>query len=255
MTTRIARLLSLVVLVCGLVACSSAPRPIGSSESALSSPGTQRTAEPTTAPTASLVAGSGAIPVELLVTCDGTRIDMPVPFVRTQPDGIHVRFANGSGQPVDFGMDLASGLAMLGDSVPAAGGTFTFTFGPGAYRLRCADTSGTFAVVDPDRLYRPTVPDCASGSGTAGITDYAEGATGPRGSVLDVARLELRGLDPGDIVERAGYPAAIDDVLVRVVRGGRVVAVIKYLDDGHGGWLVGETRTCAGSDVTVVEPG
>lgn len=190
-------------------------------------------------------------PVEALsvlqVACDGTRTDVPTPLVRTQPDGIHIHFTNTSGRTLDFSIEDVGG-----DGFPVVGGTFVYTFGPGSYRLTCGGTQTAFAVVDPDRLYAPAELGCASG--TTGTSDYGAGARGPRGSLLDVARTELRGLQPGDVVEHAGYPQAAGDQLVRVVRQGQVVAVLGYADDGHGGWLIGGTRTCSGSNVTVVSP-
>lgn len=60
--------------------------------------------------------------------------------------------------------------------------------------------------------------------------------------------------DPGDLVEPAGYPASAGERLVRVARFGRVIAVLAYADDGHGGWLIGTTRTCPGAGITVEGP-
>lgn len=193
-------------------------------------------------------------PVEALsvlqVACDGTRTDVPTPLVRTQPDGIHIHFTNTSGREQTFGIEGAFG----GETIPAVGGTFVYaTFGPGSYQLTCGGTTASpFAVVDPGGLY--TASELLCDSQFSSTSDYGAGARGPRGSLLDVARTELRGLQPGDVVEHAGYPQAAGDQLVRVVRQGQVVAVLGYADDGHGGWLIGGTRTCSGSNVTVVSP-
>jgi len=212
-------------------------------------------AEPTAAASISTVAASPVeAPSKLEVACDGTRADIPTPLVRAQADGIHIHFANTSGHELAFGIEDATGLALLGDSIPVVGGTFVYTFGTGSYQLTCGGTTASpFAVVDPDRLYAPAELGCASG--TTGTSDYVAGARGPRGSLLDVARTEFRGLEPGDVVEHAGYPQAAGNQLVRVVRHGEVVAVLEYTDDGHGGWLISVTRTCSGSNVTVSPPG
>jgi len=210
-------------------------------------------AEPTAAASISTVAASPVeAPSKLEVACDGTRTDIPTPLVRAQADGIHIHFANTSGHELAFGIEDATGLALLGDSIPVVGGTFVYTFGTGSYRLTCGGTQTAFAVVDPDRLYAPAELGCASG--TTGMSDYVSGARGPRGSLLDVARTELRGLQSGDVVEHAGYPQAAGDQFVRVVRHGEVVAVLGYADDGHGGWLLGGTRACSGSNITTVLP-
>jgi hypothetical protein len=136
--------------------------------------------------------------------------------------------------------------------MPVGTGTEVFTFGPGSYRLTCGGSASTFVVVDPDRLYTPTELICATQ--TSSSMDYVAGARGPRGSVVAVAGAELRGLAPGDVVERAGYQQAAGDQLVRVVRGGQVVAVLQYSDDGHGGWLIGGIRACSGSGITITAP-
>lgn len=211
-------------------------------------------AEPTAAASIATVAASPVeAPSKLEVACDGTRADIPTPLVRAQADGIHIHFANTSGHELAFGIEDATGLALLGDSNPVVGGTFVYTFGTGNYQLTCGGTTASpFAVVDPDRLYTPSEVGC--GGGTIGTSDYAAGARGPRGSLLDVARTELRGLQSGDVVEHAGYPQAAGDQFVRVVRHGEVVAVLGYADDGHGGWLLGGTRACSGSNITTVLP-
>ena len=206
-------------------------------------------AEPTAAASIATVAASPVeVPSELQVACDGTHTDIPTPLARTQPDGIHIHFTNTSGRALDFSIEDVGG-----DGFPVVGGTFVYTFGPGSYRLTCGGTQTAFAVVDPDQLYAPAELGCASV--TTGTADYVAGARGPRGSLLDVARTEFRGLEPGDVVEHAGYPQAAGNQLVRVVRHGEVVAVLEYTDDGHGGWLISVTRTCSGSNVTVSPPG
>ena len=193
-------------------------------------------------------------PPELQVVCNGTTTDIATPVVRASVDGVHLRFRNTSGHSLEFGIDDETGLAVLGDSIPAEGAVFVYTLGIGPWQIHCAEGATRFAVVDPDGLYRSVALGCADASGTTGSVDYGEDARGLRGSLLDVARLELRGLQPGDIVERGGYPAAADQQLVRVVRGGQVVAVVTYAEDGRGGWLPGGAQACKGSNVTVEVP-
>lgn len=205
---------------------------------------------------AGVTASPVEIPAALQVTCDGTRSEIPTLLVKTQPDGIHLDVANTSGQPLDFSIDDANGLAIQGDSVPGLSGSFIYPFGPGSYRLTCNTSTTAFTVVDPGGLYTSSDLQCGSTGGGAavGTNDYAAGAQGPRGLLLDIARQELRGLQPGDIVERAGYPQTAGHELVRVVRSGQVVAVLGYADDGHGGWLLGGTQACSGSNLAAVPP-
>ena len=141
----------------------------------------------------------------------------------------------------------------MGDSIPGVGGTYVYTFGPGRYQLTCEAARSTFEVVDPEELYIPAELLCPAQ--LSSTVDYAQGARGPHAPVLDVARSQIHGLQPGDVVEHAGYPQAAGGQAVRVVRQGQVVAVVAYEDDGHGGWLMGGTRTCSGSNVTTVSTG
>lgn len=206
------------------------------------------TPSPSTEPAVTPAPTAAASPVEALselqVACDGTRTEILTPLVRAQADGIHIDFANTSGRDLTFGIEGAFG----GETLPAVGGTFVYTFGPGSYQITCAETLTGFVIVDPDGLYTSSEVGCAGG--TIGTSDYVAGARGPRGPLLDIARTQLHGLEPGDVVERAGYPQAAGTGLVRVVRQGQVVAVLEYADDGHGGWLISGTRACPGSNIT-----
>lgn len=250
---RVGAWISAVILGSCVIACASIEGPITPPASEAPSPPSLPSAEPSPAD-GSPGASPDDAPAELRVTCDGTVTQIPIPRVRARVDGIHVRFANPGGQVLPFGVDDATGLAMFGDSVPVGGGTFVFTIGTGVYDLGCGGTSVAFAVVDPDGIYTSTELGCGNGSGRTGTVDYGADARGRQGSVLDVARVELRGLRPGDLVEPAGYPASAGERLVRVARFGRVIAVLAYADDGHGGWLIGTTRTCPGAGITVEGP-
>ena len=204
---------------------------------------------PSASPTAS------PAPASLEVACDGLTTKIPTPLVRAQVDGIHIQLANSSGRPLTFAIEDQFG----GEAIPVEGGSYVYAFGPGSYGLTCVESGiafATFEVVDPDGLYTPAALECgAQSTETHGTIDYAEGATGPKGALLDIARQELRGLQSNDVVERAGYPGAAGAQWVRVVRDGHVVTVVTYLDDGHGGWLIGQTVSCSGSNVTVVSAG
>ena len=243
--------LSAAVLSIVIAGCSPAGAAVSQRDPAEPSGPAQRSSAPTVmASFATTEASPVAVPLVLVVTCDGMRTDIPTPFVRTQADGIHVHVTNTSGRTLDVQIEDAAGAPLLGDAVLEAGGAFVYTFGPGSYRLTCGTTPTSFAVVDPDRFFTPSELLCADQTSSA--VDHAPGARGPHGSLLDIARAELHGLEPTDLIERAGYPRAAGDQLVRVVRAGQVVAVLHYADDGHGGWLLGGTRTCSGSGVTAI---
>jgi len=232
---------------------------IGCSPTATESttPSSQPSPVASTAPSAVAPSSDVAAPAVLVVMCDGTTTDVAIPRVRARPDGVHLRFTNSSRGDLSFSIDEAGGLALLGGSVPATGGEAVETFAIGDYLVTCGGESVPFTVVDPDRAYvsaHLTCPGDGGGSGASGTADYPLGATGPHGSPVEVARLELRGLQPGDVIEPAGYPRAAGDQLVRVVRDGQVIVVLAYLADGSGGWLLGGTSSCAGSDITTEQP-
>jgi len=206
------------------------------------------------APTEGAGPTASPVPAALQIACDGATTQIPTPVVKAQPDGVHIQLANSSGHLLTFAIENQFG----GEAIPIDGAGYIYAFGPGSYRLSCVESGGVFAtfeVVDPDGLYASFECDSTSGGSTTGSADYVQGATGPKGALLDVARSELRGLQPSDVVERAGYPKAARTQWVRVVRDGHVVTVVGYLDDGHGGWLIGQTGSCSGSNVTVVPPG
>ena len=196
-------------------------------------------------------ATSLAVAAEVGATCDGSLAAIATPTVQAQADGVHLQVENTSGLPLDFGIEDGTGLALEGDSVPGANGAFTYDLPPGTYRFACNASIVEFTVVDPAAHYVSPRRSCeAPGSGTTGSSDFAPGARGPVGPVLEVVRQELRGIEPSDVVELAGYLPAGSDRLVRVVRDGQVIAVVKATADGHEGWLLGPLQACPGSGVT-----
>jgi len=105
-------------------------------------------------------------------------------------------------------------------------------------------SSASLDITDPEGSFVPAdlgCPDAASGS----IFDYAEDAVGVQGDPVEVARQHLSGLEFDDVIERAGYPESNLPV-VRVVRGGDVVASARFMSDGEGGWLLETLDVCYG---------
>jgi hypothetical protein len=64
-----------------------------------------------------------------------------------------------------------------------------------------------------------------------------------QGDPAQVAAQHLSGLEFDDSVELAGYPNS-QRPMVRVVRGGDVVALLMLRSDGQGGWLYDQLTTC-----------
>ena len=97
-------------------------------------------------------------------------------------------------------------------------------------------------VVDPEGAYVPTRLGCRVA--VSGIPEYGPGARGGKGNVVEITRQKLRkDLEPGDRVERAGYPESRQPI-VRVVRDGEVVATASYVRVEKGGWLPEEAVSC-----------
>lgn len=75
---------------------------------------------------------------------------------------------------------------------------------------------------------------------------YAPGARGEKGDPVDITRRRFsEEIEEGDVVEVAGYPESRGERTVRVVREGRVVAVVEYFRES-GGWLGSGYSACAG---------
>jgi hypothetical protein len=189
------------------------------------------------------------------IVCDETGTTVETPSVRAQPDGVHVVVDNRTGVDPGFSARFADGRG-LGDNAPPGTSEHVLDAPPGTLEIGCytgEHGSGepdlrALEVVDVDGLYRSIELDCESMS--SGVSDYAPGAEGEAGDPVDLARAAFEGatggLEPDDVVERAGYPEW-DEPIVRLVRAGAVVATVRYraADDG-GGWLQDTMSMCDG---------
>jgi hypothetical protein len=90
---------------------------------------------------------------------------------------------------------------------------------------------------------------CRSGAMNAAIFDYAVGAKGEKASSVELAQGDFsKSIEEGDTVEIADRPEGTHMRTVRVVRDGRVVALIKYRRVG-GGWVLESYEACADSNI------
>ena len=90
---------------------------------------------------------------------------------------------------------------------------------------------------------------CRSSSMNAAVFDYAVGAKGEKASPVELARGDFsKSIEEGDKVEIADRPEGTHMRTVRVVRDGRVVALIKYRRVG-GGWVLDSYEACADSNI------
>ena len=62
---------------------------------------------------------SPVVAAQVGATCDGSLAAIAAPTVQAQVDGVHLLVENTSGQPLDFGIEDGTGLALQGDSCRA----------------------------------------------------------------------------------------------------------------------------------------
>ena len=177
---------------------------------------------------------------------------METPVIRPQRDGVHLLVHNRTQK--DMGISYQQGRLGAGDNADRGTTEVVFQIAPGAAEVLCtgnegiSDESGwaSLEIVDPRGLWVPPEVDCGPlGGVSVGHGDYIEGVKGdPRDPVL-IAAERWGPLEPGEEVQRAGYPKG-ENRLVRLVRDGRVVEVVEYTRDRAGaGWLETEHTKCS----------
>jgi len=137
-----------------------------------------------------------------------------------------------------------------GDSVPRGKSGHVGDFPPGKVRIGCEKPPvdgidvdyGAVEVVDG--VYKPVELECEGGMAVSGGPQYAPEAKGKRGNLVQITRRSFSGyIRDGDTVELAGYPESRDYRIVRVVRGGGVIATVVYGREGKG-WLQDHYEAC-----------
>jgi hypothetical protein len=213
--------------VLSLAACGSAEGPEGAPKAE---------SEPTALPDiARIVCKSAGPPL------------VETPAVKPQADGVHLEIVN------ETGADLSLVLPTMGTGAPAGPSVQVVDLGPGELTVSCAapETLGdgepptaALEVVDEDGIWVSELLDCPEQFSS--VADYVVGAKGETSDPLAAARkaVEGYGLEPDDVFEHAGYPAA-EGARVRLVRDGESLAVVFLMDDGAGKWLVGGVNGCS----------
>ena len=176
---------------------------------------------------------------------DGTRLETE--SVKPQPDGVHLEVVNETGEERAVSVLDPQGDG-LGQGAPAGTSTIVVDLGPGALEVTCSDPradveqGSSLEAVDEDGVWISTTLDCTEGfSGTSDYTSDAQGDADPQ----TAARAGLESyMQPGDIVEPAGYPES-EAPVYRLLRGSDVLATVHPLDDGAGGWLPSTVNGCS----------
>lgn len=194
---------------------------------------------------------AASLPAVARIVCDGRTTEVATPRVRARPDGVHITVRNETTQVEFSALDRFG--AGPGDGVPPGTASFVWPLHPGIGFVRCtrydedpSEVPGVpLEIVDADGVWVSTDLSQKCRTASTFSADYVEGAGGERGTPVDVGRRHFAraGLEPGDVVEEAGY-LADEEVEVRLVRDGEVIAVAKLVDDGAGGWLVPELTRC-----------
>jgi hypothetical protein len=177
--------------------------------------------------------------------------------VRPQRDGVHLHFENRAGKVLSYSVESKRGGGRGGD-VPVASAETVVPLPPGVLGVVCFDPyskedpsekkRARLAVMDSLALWTPTSLSETCKTAVTTYADYAAGARGEHGPLPAIARrlLARRGeLKPRDSLEPAGYPAQREPQ-VRLIRGGETLALLEFVSDGKGGWLLSRTNACTG---------
>jgi hypothetical protein len=181
---------------------------------------------------------------ELVCGEDGPELLTPV--VRGHPDGVHVRVRNENDYPVEFDFEVTRGdTGGGGAEAPPGSSVQVVPFAAEEVSLGCfaeALDRVELRVIDPGDELKAADPDCEE-LRSAEFATHLDDRT-PRDPVA-LARLSLRGrgLRQTDHVERA-VSLAGEFPVVRVVRGGRVVAKVTF-DDIRPNYMSGTVEMCA----------
>lgn len=196
----------------------------------------------------------------LHITCDGPSIVTDSPVVRAEPDGVHVLVENTT--------DHALSLVVLREGAGPARAVqvepgvthVAYQLPPGPSAFYCADDSGPLAVEtdpvdvevrDDGNLF--VAFDLVCGGTTMRLAPAFAilSGVGPRDAPdpLDLVRSLAQGLQPSDVVERAGYAESAANPIVRVVRDGRIVATFDVFV-GSNGWTA-DSASCGDSGIHI----
>jgi hypothetical protein len=202
-------------------------------------------------------ARDASLPQVAEVACVAGATKVLTPRVRAQRDGIHVRFDNETGEPLGYSVLTVRGGGG-GDDVPVRGTEVVVALPPGELQVVCFDPDSRddpseqerarVEAVDALGLWTPTTLSSTCESAVSTTSDYAAGAAGEAGPPAEVARHFLQErdvLEPGDVVEDAGYPDQ-EQAVVRLARAGETLAVLDFLEDGEGGLLLSTVTACTG---------
>jgi hypothetical protein len=180
------------------------------------------------------------------LVCGEDGPELLTPVVRGHADGVHVRVRNENAYPVEFDFEVTRGdTGGGGTEAPPGTSVQVVPFAAEEVSIGCVSEAldrVELRVVDPKDELKAADPDCKE-LRSADFATRLNDRT-PRGPVA-LARRYLRGkgLHRTDLVERA-VSIAGEFPVVRVVRGGRVVAKVTF-DTTEPNYMSGTVEMCA----------
>lgn len=179
------------------------------------------------------------------IECDQAGTHLLTPQVQPQVDGVHFLEHRQDGAPV-FIVPPPGGLRFgfpgsRDDTVENV-----YPIAPGRSQIVClgggrkpSDQSlyVPLDVVDEEGLWgSPTLGCPLADQAFRADVLYATAPAGEAGDPVELVRKYLQGTEPGDVIELAGYPGAANPA-VRVLRLGRIVAIVQFKENSDGRWV------------------
>ena len=183
-----------------------------------------------------------AAPTVVTVECGPSGVSLDATRVAPQPDGVHLRYLNGTGKGW-VQVEVIGVTRLPTQGYPPA------PIPPGVHRLRCipapdVDTRVLQLEVLDTTMWLDPALECRLGERVSVSPAVFWGGPGEKGEPEEIARRWLRGSISADAeAERAGYVGARYPI-VRVVDGGRTVAAVGFTPAARGGWYVDSVRRC-----------
>jgi hypothetical protein len=196
---------------------------------------------------------SPEIPRRLDVVChDDGSTELANDQVQASSDGVHVQVDNRASEFVSLNgtaLDFSKGVTE--QVAPLEPGRLGIACWPGSMHTAKEPERIPIQVHDPDDYWTPPDLQCPNDEFIASeILDYASDGAGESGDPEDLARRDVKTLEPGDDVVTVGYPDATERK-VAVRRDGEQVAVLSYSSASKGGWFLGGYEACDSAGIRV----
>lgn len=211
----------------------------------LSACGSEEASEPTGS-----TGGSGpdaGLPDVARVVCEPNGTRLQTPAVKPRGDGVHIEVVNETGSDRSFSVLDGRGGG-VGENAATGTSTKVVALGPGPLTVTCSDPladveqGSRLEVVDEDGVWVSTRLAC--GTSFSATIDYVRQAQGDPEPLTAAEKGFENYMQPGDVVEPAGYPDAAAPVF-RLVRSDEILGVVDLVDDGAGGWLPSAVTGCS----------